>query len=192
MSDYGQQLMSKWLNSNYQVTQRPGRAAASTRKFYSTHQGYDYATPAGTKVVAKTIGEVIFAGYDPSGWGNRVGVYEPSTGKTTYLSHLSGINVKRGQKIKPGQLLGLTGGIPGTRGAGNTTGAHLDITEVMGRMASNAAASAKGSTQNVLKGFDIKGVLKKAKSKYGKKLVAYSSNPERLKKMGVKGKIIRL
>lgn len=195
---YEYELQKKWLDKNYQVTQRPGPAAASTRKFYRTHQGYDFATPAGTPITAKTVGEVIFAGYDQSGWGNRVGVYEPETGKTTYLSHLSSFNVKPGQKITPGTLLGKTGGIPGSYGAGNTTGAHLDITEYIGKQpvqtSSYAPSVARTSKQKpqAVRRFNIAPILQRARSKYGNKLVAYSTNPERFKQMGVKGKIVRL
>lgn len=192
MSEYGNKLMNKWLNGQYQITQLPGKAAPSTRKYYATHQGYDYATPQGTPVVAKTVGEVIFAGYDPSGWGNRVGVYEPSTNKTTYLSHLSDIKVKKGQKIGAGTLLGLTGGMPGSRGSGNTTGAHLDITEYIGNKVASALSSGASSAKAYAGGYNFKDVLNRARSKYGKKLVAFSTNPERLKKSGIKGKIIRL
>lgn len=195
MSQYANKLMNRWLNDNYSVTQLPGAAAPSTRKFYATHQGYDYATPQGTPVVAKTVGEVIFAGYDESGFGNRVGVYEPSTNRTTYLSHLSDIKVKQGQKISPGTLLALTGGTPGSRGAGNTTGAHLDITEYVGNKLApvlGRSPSSRRSANAYAGGYNFKDVLRRAKSKYGKRLIAYSSNPERLKKSGMKGKIVRL
>ena len=44
--------------------------------------------------------------------------------KTKY-AHLSRIDVKIGNKINKDTTLGLSGGTPGTRGAGTSTGAHL-------------------------------------------------------------------
>jgi len=197
--DYATTLMNKWLNKSYKVTQTPGPAAASTRKYYRIHQGYDYATPSGTPLTAKTSGKVVYAGYDPSGWGNRVGIYEPSTGKTTYLSHLSDIRVKAGQQITPGMYLGATGGIPGSRGSGNTTGAHLDITEYGGNKIFPSYAQPRGKQVSVGRQFvnnDMRqyaaSVMQKAKSKYGKKVLAVGSSPQVLQRLGLKGRIVRL
>lgn len=190
--DYGTQLMNKWLNKRYEVTQTPGAAAPSTRRYYRTHAGYDYATPAGTKLNAKTSGQVVYAGYDPSGYGNRVGIYEPDTGKTTYLSHLADIAVKKGQMVNPGLYLGATGGVPGTRGAGNTTGAHLDITEYKG----NKVFTNSGKATGKVTGNIYSQLLAKARSKYGNKLIAASTNPQKLasygSKLKLKGKVVRL
>ena len=41
--------------------------------------------------------------------------------------HMSKIEVKVGQRVKKGQRIGLSGGRPGTYGAGNTTAPHLHL-----------------------------------------------------------------
>jgi hypothetical protein len=136
--NYADDLIRKWTGNYYKNTQSPGPASASTRQFYSTHKGYDYATPVGTQIKAPITGNVVYAGLDNTGWGNRIGVYNPQTDKTTFLSHLSKINVKPGQKINYGDILGFTGGQRGAYGSGNTTGPHLDITEEAGRILDKA------------------------------------------------------
>lgn len=149
MNNYADELVKKWTGNYYRVTQRPGPAEASTRKFYSTHKGYDYATPTGTQLKSPVAGQIIYAGLDNTGWGNRVGVYDPTTDKTTYLSHLSKINVKPGQRINYGDILGATGGRPGTYGSGNTTGAHLDITELAGKLIEQGKQAYKNTVRPV-------------------------------------------
>jgi murein DD-endopeptidase MepM/ murein hydrolase activator NlpD len=47
-------------------------------------------------------------------------------GLSTVFGHLSAVYVKEDQFATKGQTLGLSGGLPGTTGAGNlSTGAHL-------------------------------------------------------------------
>ena len=46
----------------------------------------------------------------------------------TVYGHISAFNVSEGQYIKQGDVIGLSGGTPGTLGAGwMTTGAHLHL-----------------------------------------------------------------
>jgi len=68
-------------------------------------------------------GTVKFAGLDRGGNG-AVYIDHPDGSQTRYL-HLSQINVKAGQQINPGMIIGTSGGGPGKWGAGQTTGPHL-------------------------------------------------------------------
>ncbi len=84
------------------------------------HTGDDFLTPIGTKAFAMADGRVISTSYNGS-YGNNVIVESVlSTGKRVRWSvnHLSVIKVKTGQRIKAGQVVGLTGQ------SGHVTGPH--------------------------------------------------------------------
>ncbi|MEX2611347.1 MAG: M23 family metallopeptidase [Gemmatimonadota bacterium] len=84
---------------------------------YRAHQGTDYGAPAGTPVKATANGTVSFAGAD-GGYGNLVRVRHFSGYETRY-AHLSRIQVRRGDKVKLGDVVGRVGA------TGLVTGAHL-------------------------------------------------------------------
>lgn len=94
------------------------------------HKGVDFGSPKGTKVVAAIGGTVWYAG-NGGGWGSAYGaqviIKGTLNGATRYVlvAHLSRIDVRTGQSVAAGAQLGLTGGVPGQWGAGNTTGAHI-------------------------------------------------------------------
>jgi len=81
------------------------------------HSGVDIANPTGTPVYAADDGTVNFAGWN-GGYGNLVRITNTST-MQTYYAHLSKINVKAGQAVKKGEVIGLVGS------TGNSTGPHL-------------------------------------------------------------------
>lgn len=96
----------------------PIPSTRQTQGFGGSHHGRDYGVPTGSSLVAPTKGKVVFAGKDSSGYGNLIKI-QTDTGETVYLAHLSQINVKVGQSVDPGQLIGKTGN------TGNSTGPHL-------------------------------------------------------------------
>ncbi|MFA5793335.1 MAG: M23 family metallopeptidase, partial [Candidatus Gracilibacteria bacterium] len=66
-----------------------------------------------------------------NGYGYNYIIVAHAKGYQTTYGHVSDILVEEGQTIKEGQIIGLTGGMPGTKGAGYfTTGPHLHF-EVM-------------------------------------------------------------
>ena len=85
------------------------------------HRGYDFATPVGTPIVTFIDGVVSKVNTDASNSGGKY-VYidhnDASVKSTGYL-HLSSILVKNGDKVKTGQVIGLSGE------TGNITGPHL-------------------------------------------------------------------
>ena len=96
------------------------------------YPAWDAVTPLGTlayAVVAGTITSAIGdAGIYTSGALGRCGktiVLSGLDGATYTYCHLAAVTVAPGQHVAAGSLLGLTGGEPGTPGAGNTTGPHL-------------------------------------------------------------------
>ena len=86
------------------------------------HTGIDIAAPTGTAITSQGNGKVIYAGRRGH-YGNAVVIYhgEDSRGKNieVLFAHLSSINVKVGQFIKAGDVIGLCGN------TGRSTGPHL-------------------------------------------------------------------
>jgi murein DD-endopeptidase MepM/ murein hydrolase activator NlpD len=81
------------------------------------HRGLDFAVNLNTDVVATGDGVVKKAQYD-SGWGRYVKI-DHGYGYETIYAHLYKINVKKGQKIKRGDLVGKSGN------SGRAAGFHL-------------------------------------------------------------------
>jgi murein DD-endopeptidase MepM/ murein hydrolase activator NlpD len=71
------------------------------------HSGVDLLAEIGTPVLSVGDGIVAFAG-SQQGYGNLVTINHPA-GKQTRYAHLKSINVKVGQKIKLGEVLGTVG-----------------------------------------------------------------------------------
>ncbi|BAY07973.1 M23 family metallopeptidase [Calothrix sp. NIES-2098] len=85
------------------------------------HRGVDYAGAAGSPVVAPAAGKVALVGKVSQGFrvhGNVIGI-DHGQGVTSIFMHLSRINVKEGDVVKAGQLIGAVGS------TGAATGPHL-------------------------------------------------------------------
>lgn len=196
ITELGQRLKQTFLTgSNAPITQYPGAASSSTKKFYSTHQGFDYGTSQGTPLKLPTGAKVVKSYMDQSGYGQRAVVQLP-TGEQWALSHLAKVVVPEGGQ--DGQVFAYTGGAKGSYGSGNTTGPHLDISAfdpktVAANVGNYYQQALRSVSQGAQKANPIK-LLEAAKSKYGKNLVAYASNPQRLVDLAKKsgGRIIKL
>ena len=81
------------------------------------HKGIDIGCRIGTKVLSTRSGTVIFTGYD-EGYGYLV-IIEHEFGYKSYYGHLSKILVKKGDFVKTGSLIALSGN------TGRSTGPHL-------------------------------------------------------------------
>ena len=81
------------------------------------HRGQDFAVNLNTPVLATGDGVVTKAQYD-SGWGRYVKI-DHGYGYETIYAHLYKINVKKGQKIKRGDVIGKSGN------SGRAAGFHL-------------------------------------------------------------------
>ncbi|MFE1753979.1 M23 family metallopeptidase [Streptomyces anandii] len=82
-----------------------------------SHTGIDFHAASGTAVHAVGIGTVVQTGWGGA-YGNQI-VIKMADGTYTQYGHLSSIGVSVGQKVTPGQQIGLSGA------TGNVTGPHL-------------------------------------------------------------------
>ena len=81
------------------------------------HRGIDLAAVQGEPIYASKAGVVIKAEYHPS-WGNYV-VIQHEDGTTALYAHQQQYQVKAGDKIAQGEIIGYVGS------TGNSTGSHL-------------------------------------------------------------------
>lgn len=86
-------------------------------KTWRAHLGTDFAAPTGTKVRTVGDGVVSFAGVQ-NGYGNVIFV-DHANQHTTVYAHLSRIDVKHGQRVDQGDIIGAVGS------TGWATGPHL-------------------------------------------------------------------
>lgn len=96
------------------------------------HTGADFTCPTGSRALALTFGRVVWVG-ERGGWSGTPRPGQPwaygihviiRTGDREFdyaYCHLSVAKVRTGQKVRPGQVIGLTGN------TGNSTGPHLHL-----------------------------------------------------------------
>ena len=84
------------------------------------HYGIDFHAPEGTPVKAMMDGEVTLAENDMYFTGGTI-IFDHGHGISTLYMHMKDIDVKVGQKIKQGEIVGTLGQ------SGRATGPHLDI-----------------------------------------------------------------
>ena len=72
------------------------------------HWGMDFTAPRGTPVYASGDGEISRADNNSSGFGKHIRI-EHGYGYMSIYAHLSQYNVKPGQQVKRGDLIGFVG-----------------------------------------------------------------------------------
>ena len=82
------------------------------------HPGIDFSAPVGTPIYATADGVVQKVEFSFSGYGKMVDI-DHGFGYMTRYAHMHGFAVRRGQKIKRGELIGYVGN------TGLSTGPHL-------------------------------------------------------------------
>lgn len=83
---------------------------------YASHTGADFPVNVDTPIHTTLAGKVVWAGYNGP-WGNLVVV--ENGGYQVWLAHLDALQVKEGQIVNYGDVVGLSGN------TGNSTGPHL-------------------------------------------------------------------
>ena len=81
------------------------------------HNGVDFGTPNGTKLLATDDGEVVQVGYEANGFGHFAKLSH-LWGDSVY-AHMEKVDVKEGDKVKRGDVLGSSDN------TGNSSGPHL-------------------------------------------------------------------
>jgi murein DD-endopeptidase MepM/ murein hydrolase activator NlpD len=96
------------------------------RPHHSDRVAIDIALQAGTRLYALVDATVVWAGTSGD-CGYGIQLHDPTQQARITYCHLSTIAVTAGQQVEVGQPLGLSGGEPGTPGAGTSTGPHLHL-----------------------------------------------------------------
>jgi len=84
------------------------------------HYGLDFATDEGTKIKAMLDGTVTLVESDLFYTGGTL-IFDHGHGISTLYMHMQKVLVKKGQKVKQGDIIGTVGS------TGRATGAHLDV-----------------------------------------------------------------
>ena len=106
------------------------------------HLGVDYAAPIGTPVMSVADGVVVESGYQGA-FGNMV-IVQHNARQSTVYAHLSRMNVKRGQTIKQGDIVGAVGT------TGLSTGPHLHFEfRINGRHVDPLTLAQQGSSEPI-------------------------------------------
>ena len=116
---------------NPRISSRFGSRIDPFNGRYAMHSGLDFKAPRGTPVLASGGGNIIKAGR-AGGYGKVVEIRH-SGGFVTRYGHLSRINVKVGQRVKEGDIIGKVGS------TGRSTGPHLHYEVRTGKTARNPA-----------------------------------------------------
>ncbi len=101
------------ISSRYNLQRKIAYYGNRTR----AHKGTDYAAPVGTPIIATADGEVIEA-TRRGGNGIYAKIRHNGTYTTQYL-HMRALNVKKGQRVQQGDIIGWIGM------TGNTSGPHV-------------------------------------------------------------------
>lgn len=94
-----------------------------TRKF---HWGMDFSAPKGTPIYATGNGKIEYAKRSGRGFGNHVKIDHGFGYKTVY-AHMEKFIVRKGQKVKRGDLIGYVGN------SGTSTAPHLHYEVIKGK-----------------------------------------------------------
>ena len=84
------------------------------------HYGIDFAAEEGTEIKAMLSGVVTLAEPDLFYTGGTL-IFDHGHGISTLYMHMKTLMVKKGQKVKQGEVIGTVGS------TGRSTGAHLDV-----------------------------------------------------------------
>jgi murein DD-endopeptidase MepM/ murein hydrolase activator NlpD len=102
------------------ISQKYGKTTFT--RWYSFHNGIDFAGPSGTSIYAAADGKVLATGNNGKyAYGKWIAI-DHGNGLVTLYGHLSSQKVSKGDKVEKGERIGLMGS------TGYSTGPHLHFT----------------------------------------------------------------
>lgn len=104
-------VMGPRMSSNFGLRNHP------IKKRVQHHHGIDLAAPMGAPIRAISAGQVMYA--DPFGGYGKIVVLRHPSGLTSHYGHCDTLNVKIGDTVAAGDIIGTVGS------TGLSTGAHL-------------------------------------------------------------------
>lgn len=102
-----------WVSSSFGLRKSPISGE------WKDHKGVDFAAPEGVPVYAVKNGTISLAKSHDLTFGNYIIIKHDSASMTSVYAHLSSMNVKAGDKVKRGDIIGYVGS------TGKVTGPHL-------------------------------------------------------------------
>jgi murein DD-endopeptidase MepM/ murein hydrolase activator NlpD len=115
--DYSPSIPNMWPAKGPISCPYGWRSNPFTHKGSEFHDGIDIAAPYGTPIKAASSGIVVFSGYKAS-WGKLV-IISHGNGYVSQYAHNSSLLVKKGDKVKQGQVISRLGN------TGRSTGPHV-------------------------------------------------------------------
>lgn len=106
------------FRGEYPISQQYGEVIPGVTYKGKPHTGIDYLCPFGTEILASADGTVMNSGYEGNGFGNFIIILHERN-KATVYAHLSERYVLVNQKVRQGDVIGLSGN------SGYSTGPHL-------------------------------------------------------------------
>ena len=161
-TDKGKVLVQKYMSKplkHVRITSHfTNRRFHPVLKRWKAHHGTDFGAKRGTPILAAADGKVIFSGWK-GGYGKVIKL-QHKDGYVTLYAHQSRLKVKKGKKVKAGQIIGYVGS------TGRSTGPHLHFGVYKNGRAINPMRMVKFSTEG-LTGHGRRAFLKR-KTKYKK------------------------
>lgn len=106
------------LNRKIQLLSGFGMRLHPIHKMMKMHKGIDFSAPKGTPIYASGDGQIIKVENKRSGYGKNI-VISHGYGYQSRYAHMSRMDVKVGETVKKGQVIGLVGS------TGTSTAPHL-------------------------------------------------------------------
>jgi hypothetical protein len=101
-----------------------GQAYGANRRGGRKHAGVDFDIKGNEKFYSRIGGTVVKVGYDPSGYGNYVDIYNEQLKVTERIAEGAKVLVQQGQKVSPGAAI--------VQGETNTGVIHYEIRKEQG------------------------------------------------------------
>lgn len=111
-------VRSDKLARNIKLLSGFGMRIHPIHKVRKMHTGIDFTAPRGTAIQSTGNGTVVRVEKRRTGYGHNV-IIDHGFGYKTLYGHMSRIDVKKGQKVKKGEIIGLVGS------TGSSTAPHL-------------------------------------------------------------------